>query len=72
MSEPVSVAELKQECHSLIEAVARRPGAIKLLLGVRGQLLLFSQYKANRDYSQRINANVQQQNRLETLDHWGD
>lgn len=53
MSEqPVSptVAELKRQCHALIEVVAKRPGAIKLLQGVLNQLQIFAQYKANRGH----------------------
>lgn len=47
---PPTVATLKAECHALIEQVARRPGAIKLLTGIRNQAQIFSQYKAQRTY----------------------
>lgn len=48
-NQPPTIASLKSECHALIEVVSRRPGAIKLLVGVRNQLIMFSQYEANRD-----------------------
>lgn len=51
---PPTLLELKRECHDLIEQVARRPGAIKLLLGTRNQLRLFSQYKAGRNTGDRL------------------
>jgi len=41
---------IKCECLSLIEAIARRPGAIKLLQGAREALLIYSAYKANRSH----------------------
>lgn len=43
-----SIAALKLECHRLIEAIARRPGAIKLLLGAKAALATYAAYKANR------------------------
>jgi len=46
--EPLSVPALRSECHRLIELIARRPGAVKLLNGLLPQLKLYSQYKANR------------------------
>lgn len=45
---PPNLQTLKQECHRLIEAVARRPGAMKLLLGTLLQLQMFADYKSNR------------------------
>jgi hypothetical protein len=42
---------LKAGCHSLIGAIARRPGAVKLLQGAREALLIYSAYKANRSHS---------------------
>jgi hypothetical protein len=53
---PPTIGELKRDCHRLIEQVAQRPGAIKLLLGIRDQAMIFSQYKANRDYRRAKNA----------------
>lgn len=44
-------SELKRlllDCQCLLSVVASRPGAIKLLLGVKRQLELFAGYKANR------------------------
>lgn len=43
-----TLAQLRAECHRLVDAVARRPGAMKLLLGVHRQLLMFAAYKGNR------------------------
>lgn len=43
-----SLNQLKLECHQLIEQVARRPGAAKLLLGIKGTLEMYASYKANR------------------------
>ncbi|MBD2072412.1 hypothetical protein H6F86_00490 [Phormidium sp. FACHB-592] len=43
-----TLAQLRTECHRLLEVVSRRPGAMKLLLGVHRQLTLFGGYKANR------------------------
>ena len=39
---------LLQECQRLIIEVSYRPGCLKLLEGVRQQLVLFSAYKKNR------------------------
>lgn len=39
---------LRSECHRLIELIARRPGAAKLLAGILPLLKLYSQYKAKR------------------------
>lgn len=36
------------ECHQLLEHIARRPGAIKLLTGAKSALKTYAQYKANR------------------------
>lgn len=43
-----TIAELKIDCHRLIEAIARRPGAIKLLLCAQRALRTFADYKTNR------------------------
>ncbi|KAM3116344.1 hypothetical protein [Phormidesmis sp. 146-33] len=48
LPEELSVAALKGECHRLIEAIAYRPGAAKLLLGAKKMLTTFSQYKKGR------------------------
>ena len=45
---PPNLQTLKQECHRLIEAVARRPGAMKLMIGVQRQLQMFAAYKVDR------------------------
>lgn len=39
---------LVRECHDLLWQVARRPGCIKLLMGVRHQLQIFAGYKKGR------------------------
>jgi hypothetical protein len=67
-----NLAQVKRECHRLIEIVATRPGAMKLMIGVRNQLKLFSQYKANRDFSRRLSSVQQTKNRTENLDRWSD
>lgn len=41
--------QLLAECHRLLNEVAKRPNNMKLLLGVKHQLEMFSQYKANRN-----------------------
>jgi hypothetical protein len=40
--------ELIKKCHSLVAAIANRPGSIKLLKGILPTLELFAAYKANR------------------------
>lgn len=47
---------LRLECHRLVDAVSRRPGAAKLLLAVHKQLTLFAAYKANRYTTDRPSA----------------
>lgn len=47
-SQHITLNVLRLECHRLVDVVSRRPGAMKLLLGVRSQLLLFAGYKSNR------------------------
>lgn len=42
---------LLKECRQLLLEVGSRPNALKLLLGVRTQLLMFSQYKSRRSQS---------------------
>jgi hypothetical protein len=39
---------LLAECHQLVNQIARRPGAIKLLSGAKSALELYAQYKGNR------------------------
>lgn len=39
---------LVRECQGLLWQVARRPGCIKLLMGVRHQLQIFAGYKKDR------------------------
>jgi|GEM_PF-4333115 len=48
------VGLLKAECHSLIEAIARKPAAVKLLKGARSALQTFAQYKSNRNIGDRL------------------
>lgn len=50
MNQPPTTESLRLEAHRLIDVVARRPGAVKLLEGVLVQLRLFAAYKANRSY----------------------
>ena len=45
---PPDLAQLKRQCHQLIEVVSHRPGALKLMLGIHQQLQIFSAYKMNR------------------------
>lgn len=40
--------ELIKRCHSLVAAIANRPGSIKLLLGIVPTLEIFAGYKSNR------------------------
>jgi hypothetical protein len=39
---------LLRECQQLLIQVSMQPNCLKLLTGVRDQMLMFSQYKANR------------------------
>lgn len=57
MKSPLTLPQLKQECHSLIEQIAHKPASIKLLVSVREMLQRFAGYKANRftDFSRRRN-----------------
>lgn len=48
-----TVAGLKKDCHYLIEAIAKRPGAIKLLFGAKATLRTFAAYKSNRNLTRR-------------------
>jgi hypothetical protein len=43
-----TLAQLRTECHRLVEVVSHRPGAMKLMIGVHRQLTMFAAYKANR------------------------
>lgn len=47
-TQPLTLNALRLECHRLIDAVSRRPGAAKLLLAVHKQLTLFAAYKERR------------------------
>lgn len=40
--------QLVKQCHSLIAAIASRPGATKLLKGIVPVLEQYAQYKSNR------------------------
>jgi len=44
---------LKLECHRLVEQIAKQPGAIKLLLGLRDQARIYAGYKQTRIYARR-------------------
>ncbi len=53
MSENHAAAELERQqlikkCHSLVAAIANRPGSTKLLRGILPTLEIFAGYKANR------------------------
>lgn len=41
----IARATLLCECHQLLERIARRPGAIKLLMGAKSALKTYAQYK---------------------------
>ena len=45
---------LKAECHLLIETIARKPAAVKLLKGARSALKMFVGYKSNRNTRDRL------------------
>ena len=47
-STPPTIAELQREAHRLIDQLAYRPGAAKLLLGTLQQLRMFADYKRGR------------------------
>jgi len=44
----LTIAELQREAHRLIDQLAYRPGAAKLLLGTLIQLRMFANYKGDR------------------------
>jgi len=44
----MSVPALRSECHRLIELIARRPGAAKLLSGLLPLLKMYSLYKTRQ------------------------
>jgi len=44
----LTISELKTEAHRLIDQLAYRPGAAKLLLGTLVQLRMFANYKGDR------------------------
>jgi hypothetical protein len=51
--------KLLKECIVLLHRVAHRPGGVKLLLGVKQQLILFNNYKRNRSYGKRQSGSTQ-------------
>jgi hypothetical protein len=51
-SAPPTISELQKEAHSLINELAYRPGAAKLLDGVLRQLRTFTAYKSHRRSAQ--------------------
>lgn len=40
-----TLGQLRSQCHELIDVISKRPGAVKLLLGVLPTLELYAQYK---------------------------
>ena len=46
------VEEVRRECYRLLAVIAKRPGAAKLLTGVRDDLRIYAGYK-QRDIRQR-------------------
>ncbi|MCY7284794.1 MAG: hypothetical protein LH679_15485 [Cyanobacteria bacterium CAN_BIN43] len=51
--------QLIRHCHSLVAAIASRPGSIKLLRGIVPMLEMFAGYKARRSFSGRkLSANI--------------
>jgi hypothetical protein len=44
----LTVEQLRSQCHQLIETISRRPGAVKLLLGLLPLLKLYANYKQRR------------------------
>jgi hypothetical protein len=46
--------DLIKQCHSLISAIAHRPGCIKLLALAKAQLEMLAQYKTNRQRSRVV------------------
>ena len=49
----LTIAELQREAHRLIDQLAYRPGAAKLLLGTLIQLRMFADYKSDRKKQMR-------------------
>lgn len=45
-----TVDGVKLRCHILVDRIAKRPGAIKLLLCAERALQTFANYKANRAF----------------------
>lgn len=45
--------DIRLRCHRLIDTIARRPGAAKLLQLAERALTNFAQYKSNRNYDRR-------------------
>ena len=45
-----TVDGVKLRCHVLVDRIAKRPGAIKLLLCAERALQTFASYKANRNF----------------------
>ena len=55
MSEqPLTAAELADDCHRLIQSIERKPASIKLLLGAREALQRFADYKTGRTTGDRL------------------
>lgn len=46
--------ELIKRCHSLIDAIARSPGCIKLLTLAKTHLEMLANYKGNRQQRARV------------------
>lgn len=43
---PPTLDELRRECHAILGAIAKKPQAYKLLLGLRDTLRTYVAYKA--------------------------
>lgn len=43
-----TVGQLRSQCHQLIDAISKRPGAAKLLTGLLPTLKMYSKYKTKR------------------------
>ena len=65
----LTLAQLRAECHRLLDVVACRPGAMKLMIGVHRQLQMFAAYKANRCSRSRPHNRVQHPNRISHTHH---
>lgn len=49
----MSTNKIRLRCHRLIDTIARRPGAAKLLQLAERALTNFANYKMNRSYDRR-------------------